>query len=94
MTEYSPTRHSDLVNIALGSLAQRNDPLITRINNGEILTNLESKSLAMDLYNLASIMQVSSTVIDELEHKLVTKNSEIDLMKTLLGLSETEPDDR
>lgn len=73
--------------IALIALAQRNDPLITRINAGETLTNAESAQMATDLYKLAEIMKVSGKIIAEYEAELTAKDAAIETMSVLLGLN-------
>lgn len=79
-----------VVDIAILALAKRTDPLITRVNEGEILTNLESKQLVHDLYSLASLLKTAAEAVDAAMVDLEAQEKEIALMKVLLGLTDAE----
>jgi hypothetical protein len=81
---------TEIVIIAIKALAERTDPLITRINQGETLTNQESKQLAFDLYNLANMMKTAAAAVDAATEEIADQDKEIAIMKALLGLSDSE----
>lgn len=79
-----------LIDIAIIALAKRTDPLTERINQGEILTNLESKQLVHDIFNLASLLKTAAQSIDTATAEIIDQDREISVMKALLGLSDSE----
>lgn len=79
-----------VVDIAILALSKRTDPIISRINEGEILTNLEAKQLAHDLFSLASLLKTAAEAVDAAMVDLEAQEREIALMKALLGLSDAE----
>lgn len=88
MTKNSFPIMTEMVNIAIAALAKRTDPLITRINQGETLSNEESKQLAHDLYNLANMMKTAAAAVDAATAEISDQEAEIKVMKQLLGLSD------
>ncbi len=81
---------SAIIDIAIAALAKRTDPLTTRVNDGEVLTNLESKQLVHDVFNLASLLKTSAQAIDAAMVEIESQDKEIALMKALLGLTDAE----
>ena len=79
-----------MIDIAIGALAKRTDPLVARVNAGETLTNLESKQLCHDIFNLAGLLKTSAQAVDAATAELSAQDREIATMKALLGLSDTE----
>lgn len=81
---------SAVMDIAIRALANRTDPLTSRVNAGETLTNLESKQLLHDIFNLASMLKTAGEAIDVAMEERDNQKKEIALMKALLGLSDSE----
>jgi hypothetical protein len=81
---------TEMINIAIKALAKRTDPLTERVNKGETLTNSETSQLIHDIFNLASILKTAAIAVDAAIEEMETQDKEIALMKTLLGLSESE----
>lgn len=79
-----------VTDIAIIALSKRTDPLISRINAGEVLTNAESKQVMHDLFNLASLLKTAAQAVDTAVDEIEKQEREIALMKALLGLSDTE----
>lgn len=97
MTNPNSATITNLINAAIVALSQRTDPLITRVNEGGVLTNAESKQVFFDMYKLTTIMKESAVAIgasmdelDRLDAEILVKDKEIALMKALLGLDDTE----
>lgn len=90
MPEKSFPMMSAMIDIAIIGLAKRTDPLTTRVNAGEVLTNLESKQLVHDIFNLASLMKTAAQAVDAAMDELDVQAKEIETMKALLGLSDSE----
>lgn len=79
-----------MIDIAILALAKRTDPLTERVNQGEILTNTETKQLIHDIFNLASLLKTSAEAIDTATAEISDQDREIATMKALLGLSDSE----
>lgn len=90
MTDNAFPIMTTMVEIAIASLAKRTDPLIERVNAGEILTNEETKKVLHDLYNLASMMKTAAQAVDAATVEITEQDREIETMKALLGLADTE----
>lgn len=79
-----------IVDISIIALSKRTDPLISRVNDGEVLTNSEAKQVMHDLFNLASLLKTAAQAVDAAVGEIETQEKEIAIMKALLGLSDTE----
>jgi len=90
MTNESAPIMSLIMDIAIRGLAKRTDPLTDRVNKGEILTNLESKQLVHDIFNLASMLKTAAEAVDAAMVQIEDQGKEIAVMKALLGLSDSE----
>jgi len=81
---------TSLINTAIVALAERTDPLITRVNEGGVLTNAESHQVFHDMFKLTTIMKASATAIEAAQGELAAQDKEIAMMKVLLGLTDSQ----
>lgn len=81
---------STMIDLAIRALAKRTDPITARVNAGETITNLEAKQLVHDIFNLASLMKTAAEAVDAAMAEMEAQDKEIETLKALLGLSDSE----
>jgi hypothetical protein len=82
-----------LIQSALKSVKERTDPLIDRVNAGEPLNLVQSHSVLNDMYNLVNVVIESNNAMNTLQAKVDEQAKEIETMKALLGLSDTNTEE-